>query len=252
MFKIVNSKSFKYCLSTNLFNIATFSKNLIKISNLKFNTFDNIKIVNNNNVFQPITLVNLKSNPGSRIVKTRVGRGPGSGKAKTSGRGHKGYKAHVGNVRRHYEGGQTPITRRLPKHGFRRNQRIKELYNYINLEKIIYLVLKGRIDPSKVITIRDLYWSGGISKLKKGLKLLSRGSEKLSEVPPLNIEVSSASQKAIDEIKKHGGSISSVYRTELTLRYHVKPWKFMRAPMDPVPPFKKTIRLMNLQDKGVE
>lgn len=202
--------------------------------------------------FEPVTINNIRDNEGSRKERIRWGRGPGSGKGKTSGKGHKGYKAHVGNIPRHYEGGQTPMTRRLPKHGFRRPIQIQENYTYLNLSHIIYLVLKGRLDPSKTITIRDLFWCGGVTRVRNGIKLLARGFEGLKDVPPINIEVSSASQKAIDEIKKFGGSVSSVYRSPLTLKYHIKPWKFIRKPLDPLPPFKKVTKLMNLEEKGIK
>jgi large subunit ribosomal protein L15 len=229
-------------------NLSNFYKNL---SNCHVHTI-NIIDVGNQAAFEPVTISNIRDNKGSRPLRTRVGRGPGSGKGKTSARGHKGYKAHVGNINRHYEGGQTPITRKLPKHGFRRSRTLREPYAYINLEKIIYLVLKGRLDPTKTITIRDLVWSGGISKSEWGVKVLARGADRLKDIPPLNLEVSSATQIAVDEIKKHGGSVSSVYRNKLTLKYHIKPWKFIRAPLDPLPPFRQTLRLMQLEEKGVK
>jgi large subunit ribosomal protein L15 len=222
----------------------------LKICGYYIHTADNSNF-QTHNLFEPITSFNLRDNPGAKKERIRVGRGPGSGKGKTSGRGHKGYLAHVGNINRHYEGGQTPITRSLPKFGFRRPKKVREDYDYVNLGQIIYLVLKGRLDTSKTITIKDLAWSGAVSNPKKGVKVLSRGSEKLNDIPPLNLEISSASQRAIDEIKKNGGSVSSVYRTPLTLRYHIKPWKFIRQPLDPVPPFKKTVRLMHLEEKGI-
>lgn len=202
-------------------------------------------------LYEPLTVNSLRDNKGARTPKTRWGRGPGSGKGKTCGRGHKGYKARVGNVSRHFEGGQTPITRRLPKHGFRKLG-CRENYNYINLDRIIYLILKGRLDPSNKITIRELFWSGGISKMKKGLKLLSRGSENLKDLPPLHIEVSSASQRAIEEIKSCGGMVTCVHHTPLTLQYQCKPWKFIRKPMDPIPKFKKVIKLLNQEEKGAK
>lgn len=232
--------------------VVTFCKNI------NFNHFSKFSLHTVENsmgksfAFNPVTLTNIKDNEGARKEKTRWGRGPGSGKGKTSGRGHKGYKARVGNPHLHFEGGQTPITRRLPKFGFRRSLAIKENYTYVNLDKIIYLVLKGKLDSTKTITVRDLYWSGAISKVKNGVKLLSRGSEMLKEIPPLHLEVSSASQRAIDEVKKLGGKVSSVYRTPLTLKYLIKPWKFVRQPLDPVPPFKKTLKLMKLEEKGIE
>ena len=200
-------------------------------------------------IYEPINVNNIKDNKGARMVRIKVGRGPGSGKGKTSARGHKGYKARVGNINRHYEGGSTPLTRRLPKHGFR-NKKGQENFSYVNLSKILYMVDKGRIDATKPITIRELQWSGAVSKVKNGVKLLSRGSELLKDYPPINLEVSSSSQRAIDELKSNGGSVKVIYRTPTTLNYLTRPWKFIRAPLDPVPTFRKVVRLLHMEEKG--
>jgi large subunit ribosomal protein L15 len=198
-----------------------------------------------------MTLKTIKDNKGARILKTKLGRGPGSGKGKTSARGHKGYKARVGNVNRHYEGGSTPITRRLPKHGFR-HVTGREHFSYLNIDKILYLINKGRLDATKPITIRELFWAGAVSKVREGIKLLSKGVEDLKHYPPLNFEVSSASQTVIDELKKHGGSVNIVYRTEKTVAYQTKPWKFIREPIEPIPKFKKVVRLLHFEEKGAK
>jgi large subunit ribosomal protein L15 len=200
-------------------------------------------------LYEEISLNNIQDNCGARIVKTRVGRGPGSSKGKTSGRGHKGYKARTGNPHRHFEGGQTPLDRRLPKHGFRRRL-IKENYAYINLEKLIYLIAKKRLNPEKPITIKDIFLAGGISKLRDGIKVLSRGHTKLSQIPPLHLEVSSASKNCIDEVKKAGGSITCIYRTPIGVERHAKFYKFRREYLEAVPKYKTVLKLMNLEDKG--
>ena len=199
--------------------------------------------------YEPITQRNIKDNKGARIVKTVLGRGPGSGKGKTSARGHKGYKARIGNVGRHFEGGSTPITRRLPKFGFR-SPGLN--YNYINIQKLAYYIHKGKIDATKPITMRELLWSGAVSKVKEGIKVLGRGNDCLKDLPPLHLEISQASQSVIDEIKKNGGSVKIVYKTPLTLRALTKPWRFIEPPMDPVPPFRKVVKLLKQEDKGVE
>jgi large subunit ribosomal protein L15 len=214
--------------------------------------FSELNIIITPNVktsYEPITFRNIRDNQGARKPKIKLGRGPGSGKGKTSGRGHKGYKARNGNVARHFEGGSTPITRRLPKFGFRTKGLF---YNYINLDKIAYYIKKGQLDATKPITMRELCWSGAVSKAKNGIKVLSRGAECLSDVPPLHLEVSQASQRVIDEVKKHGGSVKFIYKTPLTIKALTKPWKFIRTPIDPVPPFKKVKKLLKQEEKGVE
>jgi len=239
---LLNLPKFSFCSNSNLSNDSGL--NISSIQNMTNRTSEI-------SLYEPLTVYNLRDNKGARIPRTRWGRGPGSGKGKTCGRGHKGYKARVGNVNRHYEGGQTPITRRLPKHGFRRLGG-REDYNYINLDRIVYLILKGRLDATKKITIRELFWSGGISKMKKGLKLLSRGSENLKDLPPLNLEVSSASKRAIEEIKNCGGSVTCSHSTPETLLYLCKPWKVLRKPLDPVPKFKKVMKLLRQEEKGAK
>lgn len=193
---------------------------------------------------------NISDNSGARKEKKRVGRGPGSGLGKTSGRGMKGMKARTGGkVNSKLEGGQTNIMRRLPKRGFN-NKGFLERFAYINISQIIYCINKGKIDPNKKITIRDIFEAGAVSKVKYGLKLLGRGGENLDKYPPLNLEISSASKQAIDIIKKHGGTVTCVYRTNLTLRHHLKPYKFYKKVLDPVPPFRKTKKLLALEEKG--
>jgi large subunit ribosomal protein L15 len=194
-------------------------------------------------------LNNIKDIKGTYKEKRRVGRGPGSSKGKTSARGHKGYKARTGSVARHFEGGQTPLTRRLPKHGFRNNEH-REKINYINIEKLVYLFQKKRIDPSKPITLKEIFYSGGVSKIQDGLKLLARGGDLLSKYPPLTIEVSYASKEAIESVKKYGGTVICKYRTPLMVRYVTKPYKFYKTLKEPYPPFKKIDKLLNQEKKG--
>jgi large subunit ribosomal protein L15 len=245
-------------INSSLFNLNTlFRYNLFTLSKFGFCNLNVAKTItinideDNRTSLYSVNANNIKDNLGARKPKTRLGRGPGSGKGKTSGRGHKGYTARTGEPHRHFEGGQTPISRRLPKHGFRRTW-ARENFSYINIDKIIYLIQKKRLDSKKTITIKDIFYAGGISKLKNGVKLLGRGVEKLSEVPPLNFEISSASKEVIDSIKKHGGSVTCIHRTKLTLRYHTKPHKFIQKPLDPVAKFKKAIRIQHLEEKGAK
>jgi large subunit ribosomal protein L15 len=225
-------------------NIATFSTKIQSSKSIIHNASINIE-----QSYIPVTVLNIKDNKGARSPKTKLGRGPGSGKGKTSGRGHKGFKARVGNINRHYEGGQVPITRRLPKHGFR-NGATKSRHAYINLDKIYYLIQKGRLNPQEPITSRHIFWAGGVSKIGDGVKVLSRGYELLKELPPLHLEISSASERAIDEIKKHGGTVTCVYKNKLTLRAQAKPWKFYKPLLDPVPRYRMLKKLLDLEQKG--
>jgi large subunit ribosomal protein L15 len=242
-FKLINTNNLS---NFNIFfkSTATFSTKTVSNSSQINNTTFNIQ-----QSYVPITVLNIKDNKGARFTKTKLGRGPGSGKGKTSGRGHKGFKARVGNPNRHYEGGQVPVTRRLPKHGFRRNA-VKLFHSYINLDKIYYLIQKGRLNPMEPITSRHVFWAGGVSKIGNGVKILSRGSEFLKDLPPLHLEVTSASGRAIEVIKQHGGTVTCVYKNRLTMRAQAKPWKFYKPLLDPVPKYKMVKKLLELEDKG--
>ena len=130
----------------------------------------------------PFTINNLWDNPGARQKRRRVGRGPGSTKGKTSGRGHKGqYARSGGSINRGFEGGQTPMAQRFPKYGFRKHRfgatGSKEL-EQLNLGKVAYHIEKGDLDTSKTITMQDLFQAGALSQIKHGVKLLSKGSDK--------------------------------------------------------------------------
>jgi len=229
-------------------NINSFT--FIKNTNFAFTT-SNASHAATINKLSDIRLNNLKPIKGSRIPRNILGRGPGSGKGKTSGRGHKGFTARTGEPARHFEGGSTAISRRVPKRGFSRRG-IKTQYNSVNFQNLFYYINKGRLDPTKVITIKDLFECGAITKIKDGVKLLSKGVNHLNKYPKLNLEVSDASQSAIDAIKASGGSIDVKYRTKLTLRHHVLPYKFDEEVMDPIPPVRKVLRLNHLREKGAK
>jgi large subunit ribosomal protein L15 len=114
-------------------------------------------------------LSNLKRAPGSRTKKVRVGRGEASGLGKTSGKGHKGHKARSGGGKeRGFEGGQTPLHRRLPKRGFT-NARFKTEYAVINVGDLGRAAKDGVVDPKLVVA------AGVVKDLKDGLKVLADG-----------------------------------------------------------------------------
>ena len=132
--------------------------------------------------------------------KIRVGRGIGSGKGKTSSRGHKGQKSRSGVAIKSFEGGQMPLYRRLPKRGFK-NIFQKKIQN-INFKTISSILKKYNLDPSN-IREADLFDKKILSKSKGSLKLLNVGD--LSD--KINIEISYASKTAVEKVEKNGGTI---------------------------------------------
>lgn len=152
-----------------------------------------------------IKLNTLQDNPGTRKDRIRVGRGPGSGKGKTSGRGHGGQKARAGNTkpRLGFEGGQTPLFKRIPKRGFA-NALFRRHFAPLNLGRLQHWINQKRIDPSETITMKTLMDSGCVTDIDDGVKLLGDGADLLTS--RINIEVSRASQRAISRIEELGGS----------------------------------------------
>ncbi|CDS04973.1 hypothetical protein LRAMOSA07503 [Lichtheimia ramosa] len=174
---------------------------------------------------QPVHLGALADNVGAVSQRKRVGRGPGSGLGKTAGRGHKGQKARAGNGKPTpgFEGGQTPLFKRIPKRGFY-NIHGKE-YQELNLDRLQHWIQSGRIDGSKTITMKDLLDSRCIHKIEDGVKLLGVGAESFSL--PINIEVSKASKVAVAAIEKAGGKVTTCNYNALALRAHTHPEKYM-------------------------
>ncbi|GAA6000385.1 hypothetical protein JCM10207_007990 [Rhodosporidiobolus poonsookiae] len=174
---------------------------------------------------QPHHLGNLSPSPGSAQKRKRIGRGIGSGRGGTSGRGHKGQGARSGNGKpmAHFEGGQTPLTRRYPKRGFTNPN--KERLAPLNLERLQHWIDRGLIDPSRPITMRELYETRCVHGIKDGVKLLGDGAEHLT-TPGLNITVSKASQAAIAAVEKLDGTLVARYENRLTLRALIRPQSF--------------------------
>ena len=184
---------------------------------------------NNREVVTFLTLNNLSDNPGARKYRRRIGRGIGSSKGKTSGRGHKGQKARAGRgVHPTFEGGQTKLYKRLPKRGFT-NVHAEEMVP-INVGTIQDYIDMGRLavpaDGDQPLTIKDLVDAGitKASSVKHGVKLLGKGQYRLRS--PIKIEVSRASDKAIAAIERAGGEITTVHYNRLALRALLKPEKF--------------------------
>ena len=136
----------------------------------------------------------LKPTKGSISSSKRIGRGNGSGQGRTAGKGHKGYQSRSGTKNRfHFEGGQTPLMRRLPKRGFS-NYGFRKEVQVVNLEKIVSL----KIDK---VDANILYKMGVIKKIEIPVKILGNGDVK----NPLEITADMFSKSAIEKLEKAGG-----------------------------------------------
>ena len=145
----------------------------------------------------------LKDNKGATKARIRVGRGIGSGKGKTCGRGQKGQKSRSGVAVHGFEGGQMPIYRRLPKRGF--NNPFSKEYAIINLDTLQKAVDAGKLS-AEAVDLLSLMNAGIISKPMDGLRLLARGAVTSS----INITVNSASKAAVAAVEKAGGKVTVI------------------------------------------
>lgn len=143
----------------------------------------------------------LRDRPGARRRAKRVGRGIGSGKGKTAGRGHKGQKARSGGATRTFEGGQMPIYRRLPKRGFKNP--FRPVYAELNLDRLQRAIDAGKLDPAEPIDGARLVAAGVLRRLHDGVRLLGRGELR----QPVTIEVAGASAGAVAAVEKAGGRV---------------------------------------------
>lgn len=142
----------------------------------------------------------LSPAPGARKKRNRVGRGPGSGNGKTSGKGHKGQRARSGYSRKAgFEGGQMPLNRRLPKRGFRHGERFP-MYE-VNLEAIERL-----FDSGAEVTPETLVRAGAAEPCRGGVKVLARGE--LTKA--LRVRVNAVSDGARQKIEAAGGTIELI------------------------------------------
>ena len=143
----------------------------------------------------------LNSRTKTKEIKKRLGRGIGSGKGKTSGRGVKGQKSRSGVSIKSFEGGQMPLYRRLPKRGF--NPLKGDNIAVLNLEKIQSFIDKKTIDTKSVLNSSSLKKLKLINKNSNKLKILGTGKIK----DKINIEADLASKSALEKLEKVGGSI---------------------------------------------
>ena len=146
-------------------------------------------------------LSDIAGKVGSRKKRMRIGRGIGSGKGKTGGRGGKGQTARSGVRIKGFEGGQMPIHRRLPKRGFTNIFRVE--YKEINVGRLQAAIDAGTVDAKTTITIESLIKAGVLRRAKAGLRLLGQGELKAK----INIEVQGASKTAIAAVEKAGGTV---------------------------------------------
>ena len=145
----------------------------------------------------------LSPREGSTKGRMRVGRGPGSGKGKTAGRGVKGQKARSGVAIHGFEGGQMPLHMRMPKRGFN-NPFAKKLAE-VNFWRIEQAIAAGKLDPKKPVDAAALKAAGVIRRELDGVRLLGEGELKAK----LDITVYSASSKARETVEKAGGKITT-------------------------------------------
>lgn len=144
----------------------------------------------------------LRDNPGAAKLRTRVGRGIGSGKGKTGGRGVKGQKSRSGVAIKGFEGGQMPLHMRLPKRGF--NKPNRKQWSEVNLGRLQKAIDEGKIDASAAIDAAALIAAGLVRRELDGVRLLAKGELKTK----VEITVAGASKSAIAAVEKAGGKVN--------------------------------------------
>jgi len=148
-------------------------------------------------------LNDIRDNEGANPSRKRVGRGIGSGKGKTAGRGVKGQKSRSGVAISGFEGGQMPIYRRLPKRGFS-NAMFSKDYNIVSLGRIQQAVDAGKLDAKEAVTAEALVAAGVIRRVKDGVRVLSDGELKAK----ISLNVAGISASAREKLEKAGGSFT--------------------------------------------
>ncbi|MBP0578665.1 50S ribosomal protein L15 [Labrys sp. LIt4] len=146
-------------------------------------------------------LNDLRDNQGATKARIRVGRGIGSGKGKTGGRGVKGQTSRTGVAIKGFEGGQMPLHRRLPKRGF--NNIFALDFAEVNLDRIQVAIDAGKLDAKAPVTAEALVEAGVIRRALDGVRLLGRGEIKAK----LAFEVAGATKSAVAAVEKAGGSV---------------------------------------------
>jgi large subunit ribosomal protein L15 len=143
----------------------------------------------------------ISDNPGARKARMRVGRGIGSGKGKTAGRGVKGQKARTGVAIKGFEGGQMPLYRRIPKRGFRPPH--QKVWQVVNLGALQKAIDDNRLDPAQPIDSAAMQAAGLFKQALDGVRLLGKGEIKTK----IEVKVAGASASAIAAVEKAGGKV---------------------------------------------
>ena len=147
-------------------------------------------------------LSELSDRPGARKVRRRIGRGIGSGKGKTGGRGGKGQTARSGVAIKGFEGGQMPLHRRLPKRGFNKPFQLK--LHEVNLGRVQQAIDAGKLDAGATVDAAALIKAGLLRRAHDGVRLLANGELKAK----VTFSVWGASKSAVAAVEKAGGSVT--------------------------------------------
>ena len=153
-------------------------------------------------------LNDIRDNAGATKGRMRIGRGPGSGKGKTGGRGVKGQKSRSGVAINGFEGGQMPLHMRMPKRGFN-NPFAKDLAE-VNFWRLEQAIAAGKLDAKKPIDGPVLVAAGVLRRVKDGVRLLGKGELKSK----LDITVYSATASARAAVEKAGGKLTVTKKEE--------------------------------------
>jgi large subunit ribosomal protein L15 len=143
----------------------------------------------------------LSDNAGARKARMRIGRGIGSGKGKTGGRGGKGQTARTGVHIKGFEGGQMPLHMRMPKRGF--NNIFRRSFVVVNLGQLQTAIDAGRLDAAQTINGEVLRKAGLLRQVRDGIRLLGTGELKAK----ITVEVAGASKSAVAAVEKAGGQV---------------------------------------------
>jgi large subunit ribosomal protein L15 len=144
----------------------------------------------------------LRDNKGAYTKKTRLGRGVGSGKGKTSGKGVKGQKARAGVAINGFEGGQMPLYQRLPKRGFNKPDRAR--YVELDLKRLQGAIDAKKLDAKSPIDEDALVAAGVVRRKRDGVRLLANGALKTK----ISLTVTGASKAAVAAVEKAGGAVT--------------------------------------------
>ncbi len=144
----------------------------------------------------------IRDNPGAHYRAKQIGRGIGSGKGKTSGRGGKGQTARTGVALNGFEGGQTPLHRRLPKRGFD-NRMFRPDFTVVNLGRVQKALDEGKLNAEAMLDGAALVASGILRRQRDGVRLLAKGELRVA----VTIEVAGASKAAIAAVESVGGKV---------------------------------------------